>query len=193
MSKTSQVRLELGTDNFAGSLRQSIDDAISARVAMTVFKTPALAFGPPITEALLQQAEARLGLKLPSAYLDLLRERNGGYLERRCVRCSRPTSWAPDHVCITSLLGIGYPDGIDGAFGSEYLVREWSYPDIGVVLFTTPSAGHDTVMLDYRGTDLGDDAPVVYVDEDRSLLEVAPSFFELLRRLEPCDRFAAGV
>jgi len=183
----------LDIDDFVRVLEQAIDDGKGAQVTRTVFKKKTAPFGPPITGALIQQTEARLGRKLPSAYVDLLRERNGGYLERRCVRCNRATSWAPDHVCITSLLGVGYPDGIDGAFGSEYLVREWSYPDIGVVLFATPSAGHDTLMLDYRNTVLGDNAPIVYVDEDRSLLEVAPSFSELLLRLEPCDRFAAGV
>lgn len=76
--------------------------------------------------------------------------RNGGTPTRRRFPTPFRTSWAPDHIDISGLLGIGGgPFGIDTATGSRYLIREWGYPDIGVVICDTPSAGHDIVMLDY--------------------------------------------
>ena len=42
--------------------------------------------GPPLSEDLIRGAEARLGYRLPAAYLRLLAERNGGVPKRRCFR-----------------------------------------------------------------------------------------------------------
>lgn len=70
------------------------------------------------------------------------------------------------------------------------MVSEWGYPDIGLVMFLTPSAGHDTVMLDY--TDCGVDGEhgepsVAYVDEDRVARQLAPSLDAFLGALVDDD------
>jgi hypothetical protein len=135
--------------------------------------------GPPVTAELIAAAEATLGVRLPSAYLALLRERNGGVPRRRCFLTPFGTSWAPDRFEISAVLGVGGGGGIDSSagVGSRDLIHEWGYPNIGVVVCDTPSGGHDTVMLDYRRTDSSDGEPsVVYVDEDRVPREIASSF-----------------
>ncbi|MBB2923481.1 hypothetical protein FHR80_002406 [Cellulomonas cellasea] len=85
---------------------------------------------------------------------------------------------------MSRLLCVGGDDGIDSAFGSAYLVAEWDYPDVGVVLLDTPSGGHDTVMLDYRRCGPTGEPAVVHVDEDRVPREVAPSFAAFVAALE---------
>lgn len=147
------------------------------------------AHGPELSDERIEHAERKLGIQLPRAYLELLRRRNGGTPKRRCFRTERPTSWARDHFQIQSLLGIGYDDGIDGEFGSEYLVHEWGYPAIGVVVFDTPSGGHDTIMLDYSARGSQDEPRVVYVDEDRSVMLAADSFAEFIAKLVDCSTF----
>ena len=69
--------------------------------------------GPPLTDDMIRAAETKLGYKLPSAYLNLLRVRNGGSLRRSCYPTQVPTSWAEDHVRLEGLLGIGGKWGID--------------------------------------------------------------------------------
>jgi hypothetical protein len=49
-----------------------------------------------------------------------------------------------------------------------------------------PSAGHDTVMLDYSTCDTEGEPAVVYIDEDRIPKLLAPSFAEFLGGLYVC-------
>lgn len=148
--------------------------------------------GPPLDSEMVSRAEGDLGVRLPRHYVDALFERNGGVLRRRCYPTDFPTSWASDHFEVKALLGIGGKWGIDSysGLGSSYLIDEWDYPNIGVVICLTPSGGHDTVMLDYsKCGPLGEPA-VSYIDEDRVPRQVADSFGEFLNRLLPCDQFA---
>ena len=98
---------------------------------------------------------------------------NGGVPTRRCYRTEFETSWAPNYFEIAGILGIG----VRGIENSAYMIREWGYPDIGIVFCDTPSAGHDTVMLDYRSS--SSEPAVAYI--------VAPTFAEFLQRLGPKD------
>lgn len=106
---------------------------------------------PEPTERLIEDAQARLGRSLPEAYLKLLRVKNGGRPVRRCLLTGFATSWAPDHFEIEALRGLGGKWGIDtdGPFSSASMIREWGYPDLGIVICDMPSGGHDAVMLDY--------------------------------------------
>jgi hypothetical protein len=143
--------------------------------------------GPPLNDALIRNAERALGVLLPSRYVAALQERNGGVLVRRRWLTPFPTSWAPDHFEVLALLGVGGEWGIDSpTLGSAVMIPEWGYPDVGMVLFTTPSGGHDTVMLDYTGCDSEELEPsVVYVDEDRIPRRVADTLGEFLDGLLP--------
>jgi hypothetical protein len=144
--------------------------------------------GPEITDQMISVAEERLGVRLPDSYVRLLRVRNGGEPVRHCYPVSFPTSWAEDHIDVGAILGIGGTQGIDAElFGtprSAYLVAEWGYPPIGIVICATPSGGHDTVMLDYSGG--GIEPSVVYVDEDRLPRRIADTFEEFVANLAEC-------
>lgn len=158
---------------------------------MTFFEDEDYYTGPPVTDAMVRAAEASLGVRLPTSYVALLRERNGGTPRARCVRTDAPTSWAEDHIEISGIRGVAGEWGIDSpdGLGSRYMIAEWDYPDIGVVVCDTPSAGHDTVMLDYSSCGPEGEPSVAYIDEDRSVLTIARSFAEFLQLLQPCERF----
>lgn len=148
--------------------------------------------GPPLDESMVRRAEQDLGVRLPGRYVNALHQRNGGSLRNKCYPTDFPTSWASDHFEVKALLGIGGKWGIDSTseLGSSYLINEWGYPDIGIVICLTPSAGHDTVMLDYSTCGPCGEPTVTYIDEDRVPRQVSGSFGEFLDRLVPCDRFA---
>lgn len=154
---------------------------------MTFFTDDNYYSGPPVNADMVRAAEARIGFRLPRAYLELLHERNGGVPIRRCFPTVVRTSWAEDHIEISGLLGIGTERGIDGKLGSAYLIQEWDYPNIGIVICDTPSGGHDTVMLDYRECGPEGEPQVVYVDEDRTILTLAANFDEFADRLVECN------
>jgi SMI1-KNR4 cell-wall len=147
--------------------------------------------GPQLDAEMVRRAEAHLGVRLPHSYVNLLYRRNGGVPRRRCYATQFSTSWAADHIEITAVRGIGGEWGIDSAsgLGSIDMIAEWGYPEIGVVICDMPSAGHDTVMLDYSESGPEGEPAVAYVDEDRIPRRIADSFEEFLMRLAPCDRF----
>ncbi|GAB3488958.1 SMI1/KNR4 family protein [Amycolatopsis cihanbeyliensis] len=147
--------------------------------------------GVPATAEMISEAEAELGYVLPRAYLDLIRERNGGSPKAACFPTPFPTSWAEDHIKIDAILGLGGEFGIAGGAeaGSRYLIEEWGYPPIGVVICAMPSGGHDAVLLDYSDCGPNGEPAVAYVDEDRVPRRLAGSFAEFLAGLCPCERF----
>jgi hypothetical protein len=117
--------------------------------------------GPPLTEALVRAAEEALGYKLPTAYLALLRVQNGGLPRRRCVAADRR------RVAITGLYGVGGWYGVDNPDrGSRPMIREWGYPETGVVIAPTASGGHEAVMLDYGGCGPAGEPRVVHVEAE---------------------------
>jgi hypothetical protein len=147
--------------------------------------------GPPLDREMVRRAEEDLGVRLPTTYVDLLLQRNGGTPRRQCFPTSFRTSWSADHFQISGIRGIGGSWGIDSSSdaGSSYLISEWDYPDIGVVICDTPSAGHDTVMLDYSQCGSDGNAAVAYIDEDRIPRRVAESFDDFLNGLVDCAQF----
>lgn len=145
--------------------------------------------GPDLTRDDVDAAEAVLGFTLPAAYVDLLFEQNGGSLGAGCFPTEFPTSWAPTHIQIDAIRGIGGEWGIEseGPRGSRSMIDEWDYPAIGVVICEMPSGGHDAVMLDY--TTGADEPAVAYVDEDRIPRILARSVAEFIDALVPCEWF----
>jgi hypothetical protein len=152
--------------------------------------------GPPITEDMIRSAEESLGYKLPGSYLRLIRARNGGTPRRCCFRTQAPTSWASDHIQVVGIRGIGGEWGIDSEdLGSRYMIEEWGYPDVGIVVGETPSAGHETIMLDYSECGPEGEPRVIYVDtesDEPQVLVLAPDFETFVQGLVDCAEFDGG-
>jgi hypothetical protein len=147
--------------------------------------------GPAVTDDLIAAAERKLGYELPRSYVELLRIRNGGEPVRHCYPVEFANSWAEGHIDVGAILGVGGSRGIDAEpFGSPYMVKQWGYPPIGIVICDTPSGGHDTVMLDYSR---GGEPSVVYLDEDRVPRQVAATFADFLMNLIECPHVTLRV
>jgi len=134
----------------------------------------------PPTAEMIASVEDELGYKLPADYIWLMQQHNGGIPMDTCFPTALPTSWAEDHVAITGIMGIGCEKtySLGGSLGSRFMLEEWGYPDIGVVLCDCPSAGHDVIMLDYRACGRDGEPAVVHVDQEAGyrITFLAPSF-----------------
>lgn len=150
----------------------------------TYFTNPA-----PVTAAMIKDTEKLLGYKLPKSYIKLLKTKNGGSPIKECFPTKTPTSWAEDHIAISGICGIGGDWGIDSEIlGSRFMIKEWGYPDIGIVLCTCPSAGHDAVMLDYSRCGKKGEPQVIHVDveinDKPTITYLAKNFETFIRGLE---------
>lgn len=148
---------------------------------------------PAPSEELIVQIEAEFGYRLPDAYVELMRLRNGGCVERCCYPMEEPTCWAEDHIAITGFYAIGRTAtySLCGDLGAAFMRDEWGYPDIGIGIANTPSAGHEMIMLDYRACGPQGEPRVVHVDQesDYVITEVAPDFATFIRGLVSEDEF----
>lgn len=126
-----------------------------------------LVLDPP-TDELIASIEKELGYTLPESYKFLMKQQNGGIPHNTCFPTSAPTSWDEDHIAISSIKGIGRDKifSLCGRQGSQFMIDEWGYPDIGVCICDCPSAGHDMIMLDYRKCGKDGEPEVIHVDQE---------------------------
>ncbi|OMF90865.1 Imm51 family immunity protein [Paenibacillus sp. FSL R7-0273] len=141
----------------------------------------------PPDDELIASVEQELGYKLPASYITLMKQHNGGVPHNTCFPTNVPTSWADDHAAITGIMGIGRDKSYSlcGDLGSPFMIEEWGYPDIGVVICDCPSAGHDVIMLDYRHCGKDGEPEVIHVDQeaDYEITYLAPDFETFIRGL----------
>jgi len=152
--------------------------------------------GPPPTPELIASVEQELDRRLPASYVAMMRRHNGGIPRLTCFPTSTRTTWAPDHIAVTGILGIGRTShySLCGELGSRLMVDEWGYPDLGVYFADCPSAGHDMVALDYRECGPEGEPQVVHVDQarDYAITVLAGSFAEFVRGLRAEEEFPVG-
>jgi hypothetical protein len=139
--------------------------------AKNIWKIPAYLpyIQPALTNEIIRDAEERIGYKLPSEYLDLLKEQNGGY-----IRFTLPESL---HRCIAGI-GPYYPNILDSNLedGQEYVDFELQ----GLVPFD--GDGHWNLCLDYRQDTQHPSVSYIDVECNHQSL-VANSFENYLNRL----------
>lgn len=137
--------------------------------------------------------EKELGYKLPASYIQLMNTQNGGIPTLTVFPTKEATSWAEDHISISSIMGIGHDKiyALAGELGSRFMIEDWGYPDLGIVICDCPSAGHDVVMLDYRFYGPEGEPCVVHVDQenDYEITYLAPNFEAFIRGLVDEDTY----
>ena len=145
--------------------------------------------GPPLTDAMIAPVEAALGYRLPSTYLQLLRVQNGGSPKRQC-HPTGGTNWSDNHVRVTAICGIGGRWGIDSEqYGSRHMIEQAGFPEVGILVGWTPTAGHDGIFLDYRECGPDGEPRVTHLDAEGGESEsqiLAPDFETFLKGLADC-------
>ncbi len=138
---------------------------------------------PQLTDEMISEAEEKLGVTLPSEFIDLLKTQNGGYTHGFVLPMSQSTSWAEDHIPLNDLFGIVTDPSIETAqniLDTEYMTEEWGLPEKQVLL---SGEGHWWITLDYRDSDT---PSVAWIDvECEEEFKVADSFSEFMKNLVP--------
>lgn len=150
--------------------------------------------GAPLIAPMVRAVEQKLGYTLSPSYVKFMGVQNGGMPNRLFHSAAKPTTWADDHIAIAGLYSVGSTSecSLCGPFGSEFWVREWGYPAIGIYFADCPSAGHDMLCFDYRGVAAGGEPSIVHVDQevDYQITHVAPNFESFVRGLGDENLFA---
>lgn len=145
--------------------------------------------GKPVTDEEIKSVENELGVQLPMAYKELIKQQNGGMVNRCIFPCGYKTGWSNDHIEITDILGID--KNKPSIFGTEYLQSEWGYPEGYLNIANTPVSGHLEVFLDYREAGPNADPPVVSIDQEDNykVTFLAKSFEIFVNSLITKDEF----
>ena len=133
------------------------------------------------TDEVIRQTEAELGYKLPESYIYLMKLHNGGMPKKFCYDCGGSFP-----AMIVGIYGIGRDKlcSLCGEFGTGFWVEEWGYPDVGVAICDTPSAGHDMVFLDYSQCGRDGEPHVVLIDQELDYkVHLADNFEEFISNL----------
>ncbi|WP_370800537.1 SMI1/KNR4 family protein [Veillonella parvula] len=138
--------------------------------------------GKSVTDKDIVDAEAALGYTLPAAYIELLKNHNGGVVNKNCF-----INDDDDCVYITGIYGIDRDKkySLLGEMGNEFWISKVKYPPIGIVVADTISGGHDMIFLDYRECGPTGEPKVVRVDQecDYSMTPLADNFGDFIKNL----------
>jgi hypothetical protein len=139
----------------------------------------------PLTDEAVRAVEEEFGVKLPEAYLALLRIQNGGVVSDQysAFPTRERTSWATDHVGLEEMRGIGRP--LESIQDSSYFEEEEEFAGQAVLL---TGDGHWWIALDYRSG--ADEPSVAWLDTERGEeVQLAPSFRAFVEGLVPAEVF----
>ncbi len=135
-----------------------------------------------------EEAYALTGYKLPLSYLKFMRMHNGGKPNRSFHKTESPTIWSDEGVAIEGFYAIGEDRtySLLSGFGSRFRIEDWNYPDIGVYIADTPTAGHDMIALDYRFCGPEGEPAVVHVAQEDwfAITFIAKDFETFINGLE---------
>ena len=138
--------------------------------------------GKPVTDDDIKNAESELGYTLPAAYIELLKNHNGGVVKKNCF-----IDDDDDCVYVTGIYGIDKDKkySLLGEMGNKFWISKVKYPPIGVVVADTISGGHDMIFLDYRECGPTGEPKVVRIDQegDYSITLLADNFGDFIKGL----------
>ncbi|NKE08214.1 SMI1/KNR4 family protein [Bacillus selenatarsenatis] len=132
----------------------------------------------PLTDEIVKQAEGKLEIKLPTSYISILKQQNGGYIKFNTYPLNAPVSMVGNYVNVDHIFGIGMGKE-KGILESKYLIQEWELPD-NIVLIS--GDGHSWIALDYRTSKI--EPPVILIDaESNEEIQLAKDFEEFINGL----------
>ena len=134
--------------------------------------------GEPPSDELIVEIEKELDYKLPASYIWLMKQRNGGLIKKTDFLVTISNSWKI--VWVTKFIKIN-----SICDENQFMKNDWGYPDIGVAICDTPSAGHEMIFLDYRECGRQGEPKVVHIDQelDYEITLLADHFEDFIRGL----------
>lgn len=144
--------------------------------------------GEPLTEAIILEAETKLGYKFPASYLNLMKSQNGGKLVKNVWLGEAINSTTEYQIVLEAFYSIGKEkeSSLFGRFSNAFWYSEWGYPsDVGIIIAETISGGHDMLYLDYRDCEKDGEPKVAicFQESDYKIVVLANTFEEFLSRL----------
>lgn len=138
------------------------------------------------TDKEIEEIQEELGYKLPSSYIELIKNQNGGIPVFNVF-------YIDDYeIYITGIYGIDKEKqySLCGEMGNGFWISEWEYPDIGIVVADTISGGHNMIFLDYRecGKDGEPKVACVNQESDYSIIILAENFEKFIKGLTMNNR-----
>lgn len=142
-------------------------------------KTSPLLTHKPLTDNHIKVAEQTLGVTLPAAYLGILREQNGGYINYRGYPAPDVDSIWGDVLPVDFIWGIGHENGI---LDTQILRQLHDLPE-KIVIFSGDQGFW--LAMDYRSCKNYCDPPIVHIDLDANnrVTIIAPSFAAFMENL----------
>lgn len=144
-----------------------------------------------LTDELLKEVQAELPYKIPSSYIEFMQCQNGGIPVNTCYPTNTPNGWADDHIAIDMISGISKNElnSLAGEYGSQYMIEDIDYPDIGIYFAGSP-CGHAMIALDYSECGKDGEPCVVYVEQDDdNKIFLAKDFETFIKGLKHEDEF----
>ena len=140
--------------------------------------------GSKLSAQLIQETEEKFGYKLPSSYIALLETQNGGEPFYKYLPVE---AWDGDHLELSAFfpLGAEKPYALSGKSGHDFWVKEWGYPERGLIIAETPAGPHALIMLDYSACGPTGEPCVIRVDQE--------SEFEILVLAKDFESFIAAL
>ena len=134
--------------------------------------------GESPSDELIAEIEKELDYKLPASYIWLMKQHNGGLVKKTDFLVTVSNSWKL--IGITSFIKIN-----SICDENQFMKDDWGYPDIGVAICDTPSAGHEMIFLDYRECGRQGEPKVVHIDQelDYEITLLADNFEDFIRGL----------
>lgn len=134
--------------------------------------------GETPSDELIAEIEKELDYKLPASYIWLMKQHNGGLIKKTDFLVTISNSWKI--VWVTKFIKIN-----SICDENQFMKDDWGYPDIGVAICDTPSAGHEMIFLDYRECGRQGEPKVVHIDQelDYEITLLADNFEDFIRGL----------
>ena len=119
-----------------------------------------------LTEEDIKKAEEIFKIKFPEAYLNILKDQNGGEIIYNAFSILENNFLSEPFIEVEYIYGIGKNPGI---LDTQYLLNEWEMPK-GLILFN--GDGHTWLAFDYRNE--SSEPPIVYInnDEDTKVIKI---------------------
>jgi hypothetical protein len=138
-----------------------------------------------VTNEEIVAAQSKLGVTLPTDFVELMKKSNGGYVNhtKRAFPVDFNIESGDAFIEVEEIMGIHE----EGILLSEYLAGEWDLPK-KLVLFA--GSGHAWIGFNYDGRDIPN---VVYVEPDdgdgNNFHVIAETFTDFISRLDDPNKY----